>query len=258
MHLMRHIPHFFVVVFLAIACGKRDSDNVILKESTMIDVLYDYQVAMALAAEKTSDDIQAEREYRYMESLYTKYHITRQQFDLSLAHYARNPKTLMEITNKVSARLIENTQQEELAKASVEGGNSKNGTDTVIVYSTDKSFLLNANELNRAKFTINGNAIKHIENIMLTFDSRWLYRDGTKNAVVITQIKCAGDSVVRHTQNVHDYEPHNVVKYSVPPKVESITFHIYQSAHWQSYPQILTLNNVRVYGVTKSPQQHAR
>lgn len=258
MTIYRHIPFFFIAFLLAVSCGRKDSDHPILKENTMIDVLYDYQYAMALAAEGPSDGHQAAREYKYAESVFAKHHITHQQFELSLAHYARNPQQFIEITEKVSARFSEGLQAEQAQSIASDGKGASAG-DTIMLFAQDGGVLLNANEQNRAVFTIDGADLKGLESVMLAFKSNWLYREGTRNGVVLSAIHCQRDSVVRDTHNFHDYEQQNIVKVPLPPsaKVERLTFEIYQSAPWQTYPQFLSLHHVSILGIKKSKATHA-
>lgn len=260
MHITRHIFLLIVVAFLATACGKKGSDSVILSESTMIDVLYDYQFAVALAAEGAAEGQQAELEYKYVEAVYAKHHITRQQFDMSLAHYARNPKTLIEITEKVSKRLTQDLQEDEKVQTAASVADAAHSRDTITYFNLPKGYVLNANELNRRVIAIDGRQIKDVERVQLTFESRWLYREGSKNICVITSLKCSGDSTVRETQNIHDYEPRHTVTVDIPrsSKVEGVTFDVCQSTQWQSYPQIFSMYNVKVCGIKSATSNHAR
>ena len=79
----------------------------------MADVLYDYQLAVAMADEDGDLRKMAEKEYLYTQAVYRKYGITESQFNLSIAHYARNPKTLLAITEVVSKRYAEEIDEEQ-------------------------------------------------------------------------------------------------------------------------------------------------
>lgn len=84
------------------ACQVKRPD-VVLSDTQMENVLYDFHVAKAMG-----EDIPYNESYKrvlYLESVYKKHGITQADFDTSMVWFARNPGALTKIYEKVNARL---------------------------------------------------------------------------------------------------------------------------------------------------------
>lgn len=215
----------------------------------MVDVLYDYQLAMALASEDAQDGKQAEMEYRYTQGVMKKYGITDDEYNISLAHYAREPKQMLAITEKVSKRFADEFE--------------KNGTspsddlpvmsnDTAVVWKNNRGTILSANHNNHLHYTVPFQNEVSCNRAVFSFKTNWIYREHQKNGGVLLTAVFDNDSTVTYSETIRDFTSKQDFSIPVPPerKLKNLEFHIYQSARWQKEPQILGISDLRVYAIS--------
>lgn len=248
---MKHFSYILLVIWACILTGceqdMRDR-NGILSEHAMIDVLYDYQVAMALATENVKEGKLAELEYEYTQAVFKKHGITDEEFRLSMAHYARNPKDMLAITDKVSERL---TGEEKKADRTGDGANTYESTDTLVLWENRKGLALTSNSNNRYDFDIPSSKLKPCDRLILGFDTKWIYREGTKFGTFIFSVTFDNDSTATFTESIREFSKTQSTSVNVPQgrKVTQAHVTIYQSAFWQKYPQVLALSNLALWGI---------
>ena len=84
------------------ACNVR-RPGMVLSNSQMADVLYDYHMAKSMIRENgVGND---EMKQAYMEYVYQKHNITEEVFDSSLAWYSRNPDAMMSVYDQIFKRM---------------------------------------------------------------------------------------------------------------------------------------------------------
>ena len=91
----------FSLLFLFVGC-KVERPKEVLPPSKMEDVLYDYHLAQVMGGEMTGENMY--KRGLYIDYVFNKHHITRAQLDSSLVWYARNPKELSAIYERLTAR----------------------------------------------------------------------------------------------------------------------------------------------------------
>lgn len=245
-----------VAVLLLTACQQQRGRNGILAEKAMTDVLYDYQMAMALASEDAKDDNLAELEYRYTHAVFTKHHITADEFRLSVAHYARDPKQFLAITEAVSKRF----EQSLSAETQNVGGDAGEGSvrgDTIVIWEDREGFSLTANAVNRRSIDIPAKNLKPCDRILFGVDPAWHKGCDTKAMGVALSVTFDNDSTAVHTESVSDYTTNRGIGVSVPKgrKVKAVNVQIYQSARWGEKPQVLCLTNLALWGIKSNDPQ---
>lgn len=251
---------FFFLMLLVAACGGKRV-NGILTEREMVDVLHDYQLAMAYARQQNgSSKEQSELEYKYSQAVFVKYHVTEDEFNLSMAHYARDPKTMLAITKKVSERLAKkvNEQSDAIdAKRNQEAAERAARIDTVEIWQRPEGVLLAANGDNFCEFDIPADGVLPNSQLLLKFNKMWVYREGSKNAQIFFTITYSGDSVSVLTDNIREYANDRgyVFLNNSKRKVKSLKLQIYQNAMWQTYPQLLSLTDFVLYNVVSKEQE---
>lgn len=215
----------------------------------MVDVLYDYQLAVALSNETSADGKLAEQEYKYTHAVFAKHKITEDEFNLSIAHYARDPKVMLEITKKVSDRLTEEVQKSQDEAAKQEQERFAAQTDTVIVWENRGGTILSANGRNTFEQTIAGKRIPKCDRLLLGYSASWVYREGSKNGSVVMTVTFDNDSTCVTTDNIREYERSQGMSVNVPKerKVKEVKVQFYQSAWWKKYPQIMSLTDLSLW-----------
>lgn len=259
-HVLKSFRNIFILLltFCSLAaCEEKQRDrNGVLSEKAMVDVLYDYQLAMALASENAHDGNLAELEYRYAQGVFKKHKISEGTFRISVAHYARDPKQMLAITNKVSERLT--GEIKESAGKSGDGRFDGMRTDTIVLWENRNGCVLTANYNNHVSYNIPAGSLKPCERLLLGFEPMWIYREGAKSGGVIFTVKFDNDSVANRSETLREYGQSQGVSIDVPEgrHVKSVNVSIYQSARWQKYPQVLSLTNFSLWGIkTTKPDE---
>lgn len=168
-----------------------------LSEEDIENLLYDYQLAQALAQQKQdSADI-----YRqvYIDAVLEKHQLTAPAFDSILLWYATHPKLFAEIFKRVEERFVAN------AKASpTSSTTSKNITatkkNTHDLWKGETEAFLTAENNNLFKFLQPIDTLLSQGDIFYwRFSTQWIYREGLKAASVGLMLLYENDSVAQVT-----------------------------------------------------------
>ena len=140
-----------LLVLLTLAGCKAKTPEGIPSERQMENILYDYQLAQALAGAR-SDSVAYYERY-YVGLVLEKYGMTAQQFDEAVAYYSGHAEVLGKIYNRINERL---------AEASPGGGQTENAYakmlnasgDTLNLWHERDTYVLSATGQNRMEFSI--------------------------------------------------------------------------------------------------------
>ena len=175
----------------------------VLSPNEMEDLLYDYHLADAMAQDEGIDEGYKERMYRA--AVLKKHDVSQAVFDSSMVYYLRHTEELQKIYEHLSDRL-----NDEVVAL---GGSSKgmsdfslNG-DTANVWTGVSTMVLDPHEpFNLYNFEIPVDTSFHKgDQLMLNFESEFIYQDGMRDGVAVLAVKFANDSVA--TQSVHMSSP---------------------------------------------------
>lgn len=191
-------------IMMATGCKPQLPDGVLASDE-MEDVLVDYHIAQGICELNGCND---ELRYRLMHAVFSKYDITEAEFDSSMLWYSANSEVLMEVYDRVNARL-----QTRLAQASDLGtqipskyANLSSDGDTCNLW----TFATHANVMplplqNMFRFSINADStyrpgdsfIWHMQTSM---------KIQSKRSDVIMQlfVTYENDSVQGRTRNIYD------------------------------------------------------
>lgn len=213
----------------------------------MVDVLYDYQLAMALATENVQDGKLAELEYQYTQAVFKKHGITDEEFRLSMAHYARNPKDMLAITDKVSQRITGEDKKTERG----DNENTYETRDTLVLWENRQGLALTSNSNNRYEINIPAKDLKECDRLLMGFSAKWIYREGAKFGVCMLSVTFDNDSTATATEAIREFSKSQAVSISIPQgrKAIKVKATIYQSAFWKKYPQVLALDDLALWGI---------
>lgn len=251
---MKHLRYIILCILavLLASCEQQQRDrNGILSERAMADVLYDYQIALALAGEDVSQPGElAELEYRYTQAVFRKHKIDQNTFDLSLAHYARDPKSMLALTEKVSKRLTE--EEKKSQQFNDDAGGVLKG-DTTILWENRDGFVLTANGNNRREIDIPLKKSVLCDRLLFGFEADWIYSEGgrSKSGGIVLQVKFDNDSVAVQAGQMRQFDKSQGLSVQVPKgrKVKSVKAYVVQSAFWENFTQLLSVRNLSVWAI---------
>ncbi|MCD4679338.1 MAG: DUF4296 domain-containing protein [Bacteroidales bacterium] len=104
---MRLYKVYFILLLFLLSCNTKDKDipNILTREQ-MVDILTDIQIIEAkLAYEKKSAIKFEQLSKKYYESVFSKYNISREEFEESLFYYEKDIKELDNIYSDVITNL---------------------------------------------------------------------------------------------------------------------------------------------------------
>ena len=229
----------FVCSLLVLAGCKAKTPEGIPSERQMENILYDYQLAQALAGAR-SDSVAYYERY-YVGLVLEKYGLTAQQFDEAVAYYSGRAEVLGKIYNRINERL---------AEAAPSGGTTENAYakmlnakgDTLNLWHERDTYVLSATGQNRMEFSIPvDTAVQAGDRLLFEFTPRWLYREGQKEATICMALHYKGDSVAVVTNQIYSSARQGVTLHVDDKPLERITGFVYQQASWSSSPKLLVI-----------------
>lgn len=184
-----------VLALLAVGC-KPSLPSGIISRGQMEDILYDYHISQSMAG-RVADQGVSQRVYE--DAVLQKYGVSKDEFDRSLAYYMRHTEELEKLYENVENRLKNEAQAlgSSAADAGQFGSMGVQG-DTANVWNEARSLvLLPQAPFNQYSFVIKTDTAFHAgDALMLSFDSNFIYQDGTRNACVFMAIRLGNDSIV--------------------------------------------------------------
>lgn len=240
---------FFLFLILFLTACQRDENTAILSEEEMAEVLYDYQLANALANQVKPGD--GETLLRYRQSVYYKHRITEADFQYSMKHYSRNTKQMARVY-----QLLQRINPNANERVVVDGDLPRQSGDTLVLWSK-KNFTLIANQQNRFVVGIQpSDTLKSGDLLFLRFKTQWHYRQGSKQGVGLLMVRYANDSVATCTQTLYAYEETQRLQLRIEQMqpIKEISIQIYQQSKWEEYPQIMNLQDIQLLKVSEKKQ----
>ena len=147
-----------ILVVCTLSCDN-SSDKVVSK-SKMEQVLYDYHLAQALIA--TLPEEERYKAEMYIESVYEKNGITREEFDSSMVYYNRHADELKDIYNNLHDRFTVINEKLQLQTGNNEMMTFSENGDTTNIWGGKKLIVLHNKEiLNKEMFTIKADTSFH-------------------------------------------------------------------------------------------------
>lgn len=235
---------FFTFLLFLSACQSEMEQEQVLSRDKMVEVLYDYQVATALATQSSSLEGQKEG-LRLKLSVFVKHHITQEEFDRSLAFYSRNSDEMKEVYREMQRRY--NVQGSFLEEQGMKD-NKAALYDTLTIW--NKRFAtLNAIGHNRLSTSITpGNKLKQEDELVFRFGVSWQYRQGMTQAHTLLSVELDNDSVLTTSGSLYSYMNTQElrIKLNSSTQVKRVTMQVYQMAKWGTDMQLLFLRNIQL------------
>ena len=168
------------------------------------DILYDYYVAQALAADEHTDNTNFERS-RYFLAVLKKHGVTQDDFDSSMVYYYGHLDRLKPIYLEVNERLSDEAKLLGASVGSIGRYSKYSSTgDTANIWQNRTDLLLIPRPtMNRFDFTVDvDTSFYQGDSFMFQFMSEYIWQSGTKDAVVCIVTKYEGDSIIQTTNHV--------------------------------------------------------
>ncbi len=174
-----------------------------IQPDDMADILYDYYVSKALAAQGDSADYN--RSLYYLDVL-RKHSVTESEFDSSLVYYYSHAERLAKIYENVSKRM--QNEATRLGASVGEAGQFANLTstgDTANIWKEAAcAFLVPAPPYNRIDFSIKADStFRRGDSFVLSMTANFMFQSGTKDGIVCAKVSYTGDSTAVFHANVN-------------------------------------------------------
>lgn len=157
---LNQIISLFSIVLLLSACKVNRPDDV-LPPKTMEAVLYDYHLAQAILMDAESAE-KYKRDF-YLEWVYQKNGVTREEFDNSLVWYTRYPEEFAEIYEKLSERVTKDRNQAAMLLERIEKSSFsvESGDSVDLWYLNNTAIMSNSIFLDKLTYSIKADTTFH-------------------------------------------------------------------------------------------------
>lgn len=201
---MKHsVPVIFALLMLLMAC-KPSVPSEYIQPGDMEDILYDYHVAKAMAAQE-SHGTQDFNRTKYFLAVLKKYDVTEAEFDSSLVYYYSHIDRLKDIYSEVNTRLADEAKSLGASVGDISRFSQYSATgDTANIWKDQTDLMLMPRAtLNRFDFTIEADTSFYKgDSFMFQFMSDYLWQTGAKDAVVCIVCKYEGDSIIQTNNHI--------------------------------------------------------
>lgn len=188
-------------LFLSVLSCISDTEKDKISPSKMEEILYDYYLAENLS-QRAIDDLPHSSEYAYRMSVLKKHGVSKAEFDSSMVYYYRHTNELQLIYKNISERVNREAVHVGLIVEHKSGINSyANNKDTAQVWKHSTAVMLSmAEPFNIYSFTLDADTSYHQgDEMILTFDTHFIYQDGSRDGVALLAVKFKNDSVAMQT-----------------------------------------------------------
>ena len=249
---MKRLPAYSLLMPLLITATlaifgscRNDRPDGVPSSSKMVQVLYDYHLAQALAA-GMEDSLQVPR---YVEAALAKHSMTEQHFNRAMEYYTRHADQLYDIYGQVRERFA---AAYEVKRGSIALGQVSG--DTLDLWGGNAAYLLSSNAENRLTYAFSPDTLLRFgDRLVWQFNTRWMYHDGSKNAVAMLIVRYANDSTATFTRMVYSTGHQEVTLSIGKPAVARVSCILYQVSPWVERPRLLAVTQpalIRVRAAT--------
>ena len=199
---MGKIRYVMLLLGLAALLGscKNDVPDKYIQPSRMVDILYEYHLAEAVANNSQGTDSVALRAFKT--NILDKYEVTQADFDSSMVFYTRHTNQLEDVYKQVASRI-----EKESMALGINGGDYGQlalGGDTANVWKYDRTLVLSPHAATSSfVYEIKADTSYHAGDVLaLDFDAQFLYQDGVRSGVAVMAVYFDNDSVAVATSQM--------------------------------------------------------
>lgn len=165
----------------------------------MEDLLYDYHVAMSMAAVKNANPTEQEA---YKLAVFERYGIDETKFESSLKYYMRHTERLKKIYENIDERLKKEAQAQGISASDFsQYGDASLKGDTANVWNRAKAMILMPQPpYNYHYFEVKTDTAFHKGDLLtLEFDPLFIVQDGTREGMAVFTVTFGNDSIATET-----------------------------------------------------------
>ena len=168
----------------------------------MEEVLYDFQIARAMAQQYYNGSNMDFNQSAYFQAMLKKHHITEAEFDSSLVYYYGHADEFVDMYSRIASRL--NDDAIAYGATAVEIGKyssfSEQGDTANIWRNGTTAMLMPKPSMNRMDFEVKTDTTFHIgDSFQFNFMATFMYSTGMKDATIHMAVKYDNDSISTHT-----------------------------------------------------------
>lgn len=200
---MRHklIPFIAVwsVVLISMMTACDNQSSTFISTADMEDILYDYHLADAMA--RQADGGYAKNALAYRAAVLKKYGVTQEKFDTSMVYYMRHTDQLHTMYEHIAERMQDEARA---IGADINGGSVTAMGDSANVWKGETSMVLIPNQpFNLYSFDLKPDTTFHKgDRILLSFNTNFIFQDGTRDGVAALTLVLGNDSVVSRVSHM--------------------------------------------------------
>ena len=187
-----------LLAFVLVSC-KPTVPSTYIQPGEMEDLLYDYHVAMSVAAVKNATPEQQEA---YKLAVFKRYGIDETEFENSLKYYLRHTERLKKIYENIDERLKKEAQAQGVSASDFnQYGDASLKGDTTNVWNRAKAVILTPQSpYNYYYFEVKTDTTFHKgDQLTLEFDPLFIVQDGTREGVAVFTVTFGNDSIATET-----------------------------------------------------------
>ena len=187
-----------LLAFVLVSC-KPTVPSTYIQPGEMEDLLYDYHVAMSVAAVKNATPEQQEA---YKLAVFKRYGIDETEFENSLKYYLRHTERLKKIYENIDERLKKEAQAQGVSASDFnQYGDASLKGDTTNVWNRAKAVILTPQSpYNYHYFEVKTDTTFHKgDQLTLEFDPLFIVQDGTREGVAVFTVTFGNDSIATET-----------------------------------------------------------
>lgn len=196
--MMKVVFHLFWLAIILVACSSNDG---ILSESEMEDIIYDMHVSQNIdEGYGNTKEIELNR-ITMKQGVLKKYGVTPAQWDSSMTYYCKHTDQLYAIYSNVMEKMQTEIGAEGNSFASGDGVLG----DTTNVWNLSRSYLfIPYSPYNRVSFNIDCDTTYHKgDKLSLHLDGQFLYEAGSRDLLVLLAVTFANDSTTSLTRHLN-------------------------------------------------------
>lgn len=196
-----------ILSLLVLAACKPTVPSRYIQPDDFEDILYDYNVAMSIVEESDDDNgsNKTEKMHLYKLAVMKKHGVTVEEFDESLVYYTRHSDRLYDMYKNIADRME--------ARAVALGADVRDirsygaavaTTDTVNIWPIDGHAVLTSISPNNVlSYSVAADTSYHKgDRLIWSFDTKFLYQQGRKEAVAMLAVKFDNDSVTTRSKRL--------------------------------------------------------
>ena len=183
-----------LLAFVLVSC-KPTVPSTYIQPGEMEDLLYDYHIAMSVAAVKNATPEQQEA---YKLAVFKRYGIDETEFENSLKYYLRHTERLKKIYENIDERLKKEAQAQGVSASDFnQYGDASLKGDTTNVWNRAKAVILTPQSpYNYHYFEVKTDTTFHKgDQLTLEFDPLFIVQDGTREGVAVFTVTFENDSI---------------------------------------------------------------